>query len=64
MIAEMEATLPTDGQITPQLMKQGPPFDHRVPTDRAEQQVSATGFRDVQICPGFHFHYAITARKS
>lgn len=42
---------------------QGPPLEHRVATETAVQQIGAAGFQDVEIIPGFHFHYAVSGRK-
>ncbi len=44
--------------------EQGPPLEHRIATEVAVQQVTAAGFLDVQIIPGFHFHYAVMAQKA
>ena len=42
--------------------EQGPPLEHRVAADTTRQQVAATGFQNVEVVPGFHFHYGIIAR--
>ena len=37
----------------------GPPLEHRVAVNTTKQQVTKTGFQNVEIVPGFHFHYGV-----
>jgi ubiquinone/menaquinone biosynthesis C-methylase UbiE len=50
-----------DWEKNEEACEQGPPLEHRVATDTARQQIVETGFHNVQITPGFVFHYGVIA---
>jgi len=52
-----------DWEKNEEACEQGPPLQHRVATDTARQQIVETGFHNVQITPGFHFHYGVIAHN-
>ena len=48
-----------DWEKNEEACEHGPPFQHRVAEDTTKQQVTTIGFENVEIVPGFHFHYGI-----
>ena len=52
-----------DWEKNEEACEQGPPLQHRGATDTARQQIVETGFHNVQITPGFHFHFGVIAHN-
>lgn len=48
-----------DWEKNEEACEHGPPLEHRVAVNITKQQVTRTGFHNVEIVPGFHFHYGV-----
>lgn len=51
-----------DWEKNEEACEHGPPLQHRVAVKTTKRQVTKTGFHNVEIVPGFHFHYGVIAQ--